>query len=121
MSSMTCELYGDVLVATFDGVIDRRATPRLSAKLLSAMKPATHVVFDLTDVTYISSTGYRLLLHAYHVVSAKRGEIAIVGAPDVVRDTMIATGFCEFFAMTDSLDDALERVCRESVGHASLH
>jgi anti-anti-sigma factor len=120
MSSLTCELYGDALVATFDGVIDRKSAPRLSAKLVKALAPATHLVCDLTDVTAISSTGYRLLLHAYHLTGAKRGEVAIVGAPDDIRDTMIATGLCEFFVMSDSLDEALERVCRESAGHSSL-
>jgi anti-sigma B factor antagonist len=120
MSSLTCELYGDALIATFDGVIDRKAAPRLSGKLVKAVKPATHLICDMTDVTYISSTGYRLLLHAYHLTSAKRGEVAIVGAPEDIRDTMVATGFCEFFLMTNSLDEALEQVCRESLGHSSL-
>jgi anti-anti-sigma factor len=120
MSSLSCELYGDALVATFDGVIDRKAAPRLSAKLVKALAPATHLVCDLTDVTDISGAGYRLLLHAYHLTSANRGEVAIVGAPEEIRDTMIATGLCEFFVMTNSLDEAIERVCRDSAGHSSL-
>ena len=120
MSSLSCELYGDALVATFDGVIDRKAAPRLSAKLVKALGPATHLVCDLTDVTDVSGAGYRLLLHAYHVTSTKWGEVAIVGAPEDIRDTMIATGLCEFFTMTNSLDEAIEQVCRESAGHSSL-
>ncbi|MBA3481890.1 MAG: anti-sigma factor antagonist [Pirellulales bacterium] len=114
MSSLSCELYGDALVASFDGVIDRKAAPRLSAKLLKVLAPATHLVCDLTDVTDVTSAGYRLLLHAYHLTSAKRGEVAIVGAPEDIRDTMIATGLCDFFVMTDSLDEAIEQVCRDS-------
>jgi anti-anti-sigma factor len=120
MSSLSCELYGDALVATFDGLIDRKAAPRLSAKLLKALEPATNLVCDLTDVTDVSGTGFRLLLHAYHRTSAKRGQVAIVGAPEEIRDTMDATGLSEFFLMSESLDDALEAVCRESVGHSSL-
>jgi anti-anti-sigma factor len=120
MSSLSCELYGDALVATFDGVIDRKAAPRLSAKLVKALAPATHLVCDLTDVTDVSGAGYRLLLHAYHLTTSKRGEVAIVGAPEDIRDTMIATGLCEFYVMTDSLDKALEQVCRDSVGHAGM-
>ena len=120
MSHLICELYGDVLVATFAGPIDRKTSPALGEELLESVAPAEHVVCDLTNVPYISSTGYRLLLHAYHEISAKRGRAALVGASDEIRDTMIATGFRDFFLMSNSLDEALEQVCQESVGHSSL-
>jgi anti-anti-sigma factor len=120
MSQLTCELYGDALVATIVGAIDRRTSPRLQAALIDAIQPAAHAVCDLTDVTSISSTGYRMLLHVYHVISANGGRVALTGASSEIRDTILATGFSEFFVMTRSLDEALEHVCQESIGHASL-
>jgi len=120
MSHLTCELYGDALVATFDGAIDRRSAPQLQSALIDAIEPAAHVVCDLTDVIYISSTGYRMLLHLYHVISAKGGRMALAGASAEIRDTILATGFSEFFVVTRTLDEALAHVCEESLGHASL-
>jgi anti-anti-sigma factor len=120
MSNLSSELYGDALVVTISGRIDRKTSPRLSVALSGAIERAKHVVCDLTDVPYISSTGYRLLLHLYHQVAAKRGQIALVGVGDEICDTMSATGLCEFFLMSGSLDDALEQVCQGSVGHAGL-
>jgi anti-anti-sigma factor len=118
--SVNCELYGDALVATLSGSIDRKTSPRLSDALLDAIEPATHVVCDLSDVTYISSTGYRLLLHVYHLTSAKMGQVALVAPSPEIRDTLGATGLRDFFAVARTLDDALEEVCRESAGHARL-
>ena len=120
MSSLNCELYGDVLVATFSGPINRKTSPRLSAQLLEAIEPATHVVCDLSDARQISSTGYRLLLHVYHLTAAKQGQIALVAPSAEVRETLNATGFRDFFFVASTLEDALDQVCSRSPGHSSL-
>jgi anti-sigma B factor antagonist len=119
-NNLITELYGDALIATISGAIDRKTSPALAATLTEAMDATTHVVCDLSDVRYISSTGYRLLLQVYHQALIKRGQVALVGASDDIRDTMHATGLREFFLMTSSLDEALEQVCQESYGHAGL-
>ena len=113
MSSTHCELYGDALVATFSGAIDRKSSPQLREILLAAFEPATQAVCDLSDVSCISSTGYGLLLHLYHRASAKRGQVALVGASDEIRRTLSETGLREFFVVTATLDEALEQI-RES-------
>jgi anti-anti-sigma factor len=118
--SVNCELYGDALVATLSGSIDRKSTPQMSSELLEAVEPATHVVCDLTDVTNISSSGYRLLLHVYHLTSAKKGQVALAAPSPEIRETLSATGFRDFFVVAATLEDALEQVCRESAGHAGL-
>jgi anti-sigma B factor antagonist len=118
--SLTCELYGDALIATLSGSIDRKTTPQFRDELLAAMRPATHVICDLAEVTSISSTGYRLLLHVYHLASAKKGQVALVAAAPEIRDTLSATGFREFFVVAHTLDEALEELCRASAGHAGL-
>jgi anti-anti-sigma factor len=120
MSSLHCELYGDALVATFSGSIDRKSSPQLREILLTAFDPATQAVCDLADVTSISSNGYRLLLHLYHLASAKRGQVALVGPSEEIRRTLSETGLSEFFLVSNSLDEAIAHVCRESQGHASL-
>jgi anti-anti-sigma factor len=120
MSSLHCELYGDALVATFSGAVDRKSSPQLRDIMLAAFQPATHAVCDLGDVSRISSTGYRLLLHLFHLATAKRGQVALVGPSEEIRRTLSETGLREFFVLADSLDEALEQVCRDSIGHAGL-
>jgi anti-sigma B factor antagonist len=120
MSNATCELYGDVLVVTLKGRIDRKTSAQLEPELVEWLGSANRAVCDLADVSEISSTGYRLLLRLYYEVSARQGEIALIGPSQEVRDTLSATGLQEFFVMASTLDGALARLCEKSAGHASL-
>ena len=120
MSTVTCEIYGDVLIATFHGRIDRKAAPLLEAKLIEALAGARHIVCDLTEVSDVSSTGYRLLLRLYYEAATRAGEVALAGGTQEIRGTLAATGLRNFFVMAASLDEALSRLCQNSPGHASL-
>ena len=108
--SVICELYGDVLVAALSGSIDRKRVPQISDELLKAVEPAKDVVLDLADVTDVSSTGYRLLLHIYYLTTAKQSQVALVAPPPEIRNTLNATGFREFFIISATLDEALKRL-----------
>ena len=119
MSSLTYEIYGDVLLATFNGPVTRYNAPGYQEELIEAFGRAQSVVLDFTDVDDVSGTGFRMMLHLYHLACSKAGQTAIVGLNAELRDTVVATGFNEFFIVCDTLDEALEKVCRDSKGHAS--
>ena len=115
MSNLTCEIYGEVLIATFSGRIDRRATPELEATLFEAFRGATHIACDLAEVEDISSTGYRLLLRLYTEALSRGGEVALVGGTREIRTTLSATGLRNFFVMAPTLDEALARLSEHSL------
>jgi len=120
MSSLTYEIYGDALLATFSGPVTRHNAPGYQEELIEAFGPARSVILDFTDVDDVSGTGFRMMLHLYHLACSKAGQTAVVGLNAELRDTVVAAGFNEFFIVCDSLDEALEKVCRASKGHASL-
>lgn len=120
MSTLTYELYGDALLATFNGPVTRRNAPGYQEELVSAFEPARSIVLDLSEADDISGTGFRMLLHLYHLSSSRGGEMALVGLNEELHATVEATGFSEFFVVCDTLDEAIEKICRESLGHASL-
>jgi anti-sigma B factor antagonist len=118
MSELKYQLSDDVLVATIAGRIDGQTTPALQEQLLTAMADATHAVYDVTQVPYMSSAGFRLLLLLCRTAAGKGGRLAMVGLIDEVRDTMDMTGFLDFFLVCGSLDEALGKVRNEPVSHA---
>ena len=118
MSYLSCETRGDVLVATIAGRIDGQTAPVLQEQLFAAMADATHAVYDVSGVSYMSSAGFRLLLLLCRSAASKGGQLAMVGLLDEIRDTMDMTGFLDFFLVCKSLDEALEKVRNESVGPA---
>ena len=120
MSSLTYEIYGDALLATFNGPVTRHNAPGYQEELLEAFGSARSVVLDFTEVDDVSGSGFRMMLHLYHLASSKAGQTAVVGLNTELRDTVVDTGFNEFFVVCDTLDEALEQVCRDSKDHASL-
>ena len=120
MSSLTYEIYGDALLATFNGPVTRHNAPGYQEELIEAFGSAQSVILDFTDVDDVSGTGFRMMLHLYHLACSKAGQTAVVGLNAELRDTVVDTGFNEFFIVCDTLDEALEKVCRDSKGYASL-
>jgi anti-anti-sigma factor len=120
MSSLAYETYGDVLIATFNGAITRRNAPSYQEELSAAFESARSIVVDLTEIDDVPEAGFRMLLQLYHQASCRGGEIALVGLNRDLRATVDATGFSEFFVLCETLDEAIERLCYESAGHASL-
>lgn len=120
MSTLTYETYGDALLVTFSGPVTRHNAPGYQEELVTAFEPARSVVVDLSDVEDVSGTGFRMLLHLYHLACSRGGEMAVVGLNEELLATVEATGFSEFFVVCDTLDEAIGKVCRESKGYASL-
>lgn len=120
MSTLTYELYGDALLATFSGAITRHNAPGYQEELATALEPARSLVLDMSEVEDVSGTGFRMMLHLYHLVCIRGGEMALVGMNGDLSDTVEATGFGEFFVVCKTLDEAIEKVCRDSQGHASV-
>ena len=63
MSSLTYEIYGGALLATFSGPVTRHNAPGYQEELIEAFGPARSVILDLTDVEDVSGTGFRMMLH----------------------------------------------------------
>ncbi len=108
-TSLSIELRDNCLTATIVGKIDGQTAPELQAQLLEALAPATHAVFDVSQVRYMSSAGFRMLLLSYRSLAIRGGRVALVGLAEEIRDTMAMTGFLDFFLLCDDVDEARER------------
>jgi anti-sigma B factor antagonist len=113
-NSLIIGVRDGILMATIAGKIDGQTAPALQARLLAALDEATAAVFDVSEVSYMSSAGFRLLLFMYRSLSIKGGQLALVGLTEDIRDTMEMTGFVDFFVLRDTLEEALEQVCNDA-------
>jgi anti-sigma B factor antagonist len=109
-TSLSLEFHDDVLTAAVAGNIDGQSAPGLQNQLLDALTSAHGAVLDVTQVAYMSSAGFRMLLLVYRSLAIKDGRLALVGLSEEIRDTMAMTGFLDFFVLSDTLDEALQRV-----------
>ena len=84
-------------LVTFTGTIDGRTAPEAQAAVEPLLETFTVLVLDLTDVTYMSSAGLRVLLLIHRHLAARSGKAILVGLSEQLTDTMQVTGFLPFF------------------------
>jgi anti-sigma B factor antagonist len=113
-TTLSAQLNDDVLVATINGRIDGQTVLALQSQILETLGPARAAVLEVSQVAYMSSAGFRMLLLAHRTMAAKGGRLALVGLSDDIRDTMEMTGFLQFFLLAATLNQALEQMSDES-------
>ena len=95
-------------VLPLEGEIDLHVSPRISNSLhaLLAEKPPQLVV-DLTNVSYIDSSGLAVLIEAMQNVSAYGGKFALAGLQDGVRPIFEIARLDQVFRIFPDVDAAL--------------
>lgn len=98
---------GEVTVVEIIGEIEASAAAQIQEKVLALVKPGLKLLMDMTDVSFMSSAGLRLLLLLYRQVTGQGGQMVLVGLSDEIQDTMSATGFLSFFTIQNTVDAGL--------------
>ena len=95
-------------VLPLDGEIDLHVSPRVATSLHSMIEqhPARLVV-DLSDVTYIDSSGLAVLIEAMQNVEAYGGKFFIAGLQDNVRSIFEIARLDQVFIIFPHVDAAL--------------
>ncbi len=90
-------LEGEKLTVALEGQLNTMTAPELEGELRTAVNGITELVFDLTDLSYVSSAGLRVLLAAQKVMN-KQGKMLIRNPNEEVMDVFELTG------LTDIMD-----------------
>lgn len=79
-------------------------------KILAIFDNGNSVILDMTDCTYVSSAGLRVMLYSYKVANSKGLKLYLIGVCDEVRDVMSMTGFEKFFEYYNTVEE-----CQKSI------
>ncbi len=99
---------GAIAVALLTGAIDGKSAPQVQIELSPTIESFEKIILDLSEVSYLSSAGLRLLLLLHRQATAKEGKITLIGLSEEIADTMSMTGFSNFFDIADSLEAGLK-------------
>lgn len=80
------------------GEIDMSSGPAIRDALLAAQNDAADVIVDLTDVTFMDSTGINALIGAYRRAPTA-GSLKVVGAKSAVLKVFEITGVAELLLL----------------------
>jgi len=96
-----------IKIAVVTGDIDSKTAPDAQTALLPLVNEHKTLILDMRAVAFMSSAGLRMMLLLYRHATAANGKLALVGLSQQIKDTMAATGFLRFFALSDSVADAV--------------
>ena len=68
---------------------------------------AVYLVIDLSNVTFMSSSGIGVLLGCRADLAEIRGELILIGTPSAVQDALSGLGFNNLFSMATNKREAL--------------
>jgi anti-sigma B factor antagonist len=99
---------GTATVVYLCGRLDAYAANDVEKKLnsLTATKHL-HLVLNLKDLDYISSSGLRVLLAALKRATKHEGDIRLARVQQCVKDVFDIAGFTQFFKMYDEEEEAI--------------
>lgn len=99
--------HGDATVVALSGKLDAATTPAAEARLLELVRGGhKFLALDFSGVTYLASSGLRMLLVVTKQISALEGQLVLCGLDQTMRDTLEVTGFLPYFLLVGSADDA---------------
>lgn len=105
---VTSERRGSASVIHLDGELDLETVPRLRRHLADAVeRGGGEVVIDLTDCTFMDSTGLSALLNALRRLTRAGRRLTLVCADGQVLRLMRTTKLDSTFRLRDSVDSAL--------------
>ncbi len=103
-----------VTIVELAGDLDASTAPAVQTQVLPLGRSGQNLVLDMTQVTYMSSAGLRMLLSLYRQIAAIQGRVILVGLSEEIEDTMSVTGFLGFFDTGRTVEDGLNALRTKS-------
>lgn len=99
------------------GRLDATTVSQLERALTDAQLSGNRViVIDLSDLTYVSSSGLRVLLTGRSNARKRGGEVFLCSLRPPVREVFEMVGFTAVFTIFDTLEQATEAAAAVSRG-----
>jgi anti-anti-sigma factor len=98
---------GPCVVLTFDGELDVTNAEKAEETVLACVDVRDRMIFDLSGLGFMDSTGVRVLVRARRWLLERSGTLALAGLTPSVSRIMHVTGLHRAFAIHETLDQAL--------------
>lgn len=83
----------DTITIALSGRLDKLSSPELEKEMKEEISKKKNIIFDMKDLTYISSAGLRVLLATEKENKANGKNTTIINVNSDVMDILVVTGF----------------------------
>ena len=98
MLNIRTEKQETALCVALEGRLDTTTAPELDKKLKDELGEAATLIFDMKELSYISSAGLRVLLSAQKIMN-RQGSMIVKNVPEVIMEIFDVTGFCDILTI----------------------
>jgi len=98
MLKIDMQSEGDTLTAKLEGRLDTTTAPELESELGKNLDGIKELIFDFTELEYLSSAGLRVLLNAQKTMN-QQGEMKLTGVGDNIKEIFEVTGFSDILTV----------------------
>ena len=91
---------GEKLTFCLSGRLDAHGAQQLQEELKRALANTTELIFDMEQLSYISSDGLRVLLMAQKQMNLQ-GRMRLCSVNETVMDTLELSGFVDIFYISE--------------------
>jgi anti-sigma B factor antagonist len=98
--------HGPWALVSVAGEVDLATSPELRAALDAAIAASSQLVLDLSQVTFLDSTGLGVLVQAHQRALEDGSQLRLVVVESNVRRVIDVTGLDTVFSLHESLDAA---------------
>lgn len=114
---ITKQKKSGVLELRIDGRIDAQWSEHFSSEIEEVIRNGHHDIhLDMSDVSFMSSAGVRVLIKSYKQMDKINGTLAIINPSDSVKKLMEMSGLMEMFSakpeQTDSMSTDTGKIIR---------
>lgn len=88
------------------GRLDTPGVDRIETRLNAALRTGGHGIIDLSEVTFLSSLGVRLLIGAAKLVHKRGARLVLVAPPGLVAQALEHSSLDQILPVVGRLDEA---------------
>jgi len=108
-SSIRTRQQGDALVVSLGGHVTELAADALSSELDKILEAGhTRIIFDLSDVVFMGSSGLGQIMRAYRAARKKEGYVRIVNPQPLIADVFELTKLERIVHIYPTVESALQ-------------
>ena len=102
------EIQGRILIATLEGELDHLQAERLRAQIDAAYdkSPCKHIIFDMTGVSFMDSSGIGMVIGRYKNAEKRGGQLALANMTDSIGRLFEMSGLSKIVLRAQSLEAA---------------
>ena len=109
------ELYhekkGDNLIITIKGRLDAGTTPEAEKAIRKIIEEGNaRLLFNLSDLEYLSSVGLRVILWVTKEIAAKKGKLVLCALNQYVMEIFEVSGFDRLIPIEETVESGIKKL-----------